>query len=222
MFPEVVKAVPYSEQTYKTLKDAIITNALKPGEVLNERDLATALNVSRTPLREALQLLQRDGWLTVSGKNKVVTQITWKDIEEIFQLRLVNEILALELASKVFDQEHMEELKTIWIEMTDQIDQDVITYIEADKSFHTFFVRVSGNNRLYQLMKGINEQFTRIGYLTLHQDDIRLKRTLEEHRIIYEACVKGDFNEAREAVTTHIHAWYESLKGKNLEDLHFR
>lgn len=214
MLTEVVKGLSFSQQTYLTLKNAIITNSLKQGEVLNEREIATALNVSRTPLREALQLLQQDGLITSVGKNKIVTSITWQDVEDIYHLRLVNEKLALDLASKRFNKANSIEMKNLLQEMRESSVKNLVEFVELDKTFHMYIAELSGNKKLFQLMQSLNDQWTRFGFITVHEDDKRLNETLMEHDKIYEACIDGDFEKAKTASAFHIQKWFSSLKGK--------
>ncbi|MBI4757519.1 MAG: GntR family transcriptional regulator, partial [Chloroflexi bacterium] len=88
------------DKAYAAIKDAILSLQLKPGEPLVETELAEQLGISKTPVRDALQHLERGGFVTrVLFKGTYVTEVTLKDLKEVFQLRAVLEGLAARLAA---------------------------------------------------------------------------------------------------------------------------
>ena len=77
----------YSSKIYNQLKLLIITGQIKPGTIINEREYSKLLDVSRTPLRDALRLLENEGWIEQVGKNRKIAVLMWKDILELFEIR---------------------------------------------------------------------------------------------------------------------------------------
>lgn len=83
------KTLSRRDAAYRQLKQAIIARSFPPGELVNERSLAQRLSMSRTPVREALQMLGAEGWVTVlPWKGVIIRPVTLEDIDEVFQLRL--------------------------------------------------------------------------------------------------------------------------------------
>ena len=96
----------YSEKVYRQLKQLIVANHIKPGEILNERELADSLSVSRTPIRDALRSLEQEGWISKKGKFKVVSLLTWKNVQSLMEIRRPLELMSYDLAvQKMTDQD---------------------------------------------------------------------------------------------------------------------
>ena len=92
------RTIVYKEKVFEELKRAIISRTYQPGEILNERKLASEMDVSRTPVREAIQLLANEGWVKViPWKGAVVQSVTLQDIEESMQLRMAIEPVVIDL-----------------------------------------------------------------------------------------------------------------------------
>ena len=115
--------IPLRDIVFKTLREAIITGDLKPGERLMEIKLANELGVSRTPAREAIRKLELEGLvLMIPRKGAVVAEITEKSLRDVLEVRGSLEELAVELACERITQEQIEELKEIY--------SDPIAYVE--------------------------------------------------------------------------------------------
>ncbi len=99
----VTGPVSLKDKAYHAIKAAILSLKLKPGDPLVESDLAQQLGISKTPVRDALLELEREGFVTkVPFKGTYVTEITLKDVREVFQVRAVLEGLAARLAAPLF------------------------------------------------------------------------------------------------------------------------
>lgn len=202
---QLEKAVSYKEKVYDELKSAIIALRLKPGEALNERSLADTLGISRTPVREALQRLENEGLVvTEPWKGTRVKEITAEDIEEVFQLRLALEPLAVELAihnmsdgdDAVIEQLHNEQRRH-W----ENYDAD--EFIKADMKLHTFLVNLSGNKRLIQIIGNLIDSMRRLGISAIQTEE-RCRETMEEHSALIKALKERDLPQARQAMTYHV------------------
>ena len=107
----------YSEKVYRQLKQLIVANHIKPGEILNERELADSLSVSRTPIRDALRTLEQEGWISKKGKFKVVSLLTWKSVQSLMEIRRPLELMSYDLAVQKITDEDVEELERIYRNM---------------------------------------------------------------------------------------------------------
>ena len=104
--------LPLRDVVFKTLREAILRGDLKPGERLMELQLAAKLGVSRTPIREAIRMLQQEGLaVTIPRRGAEVAAMTEKDMEDVLQVREALEILAVQLASEKITKEQIAELE---------------------------------------------------------------------------------------------------------------
>jgi DNA-binding GntR family transcriptional regulator len=139
-----------SEITAEKLRETIITGALSPGQRITEMEIATAMGVSRVVVREAFLMLVREG-LIQKERNKYtkVVELTPKDIEDIFDLRIAIEQVAARRCSK--NKELIKELSEIserMVEMQREQDRDSIALMYLDRTFHNAIIRCSGNEKL--------------------------------------------------------------------------
>lgn len=206
--------VPYIQKVYSTLKRAIVLNELKQGQVLNERDLSEELNISRTPLRDGLNLLENEGWIEKRGKSRIVSVLTWRDIEEIYELRVLNECYAVRKVVQNLTPEGSAHLLRMLERMRAEFQEnrDRITFLEADQLWHQTLDEFCGNSRLDSILHGIYEQFVRISFITNKKNNLRIEEAIEEHAAIYQAILDKKPDEAAAASERHIAAWFHSLK----------
>ncbi|MDR1626177.1 MAG: GntR family transcriptional regulator, partial [Spirochaetia bacterium] len=184
--------VSYSEQAYAELKRLIILNELKAGTVLNERNVSARLSISRTPVRDALQMLESKGWVTRRGKNKVVTTITQKLIQEIFDIRRSLELLSVDLARDKIgdtDLDYYNSLIAQFVGIRDKAalsptldPANHIAILEIDKKFHLYMSKISGNDTLITMLDELFEQFVRIHIITFHDSLSRIDHLANTHR----------------------------------------
>lgn len=207
---ELEKSLSYKKKVYKVLKKAIISTELQPGEVLNERDLANTLDVSRTPVREAIHLLINEGWVTEKKSSKIVTPINLKDIEEIYQLRLHNELLSLKLAFiKIGTSEFnklenlIQEMETYVIDFSSNNIKYKMNFLEKDKEFHLEFAKISGYKRLYNILLNLTEQFIRFGLVSF-KSNTRFETVLKEHNSLLKAVKDKNLDKSQEILKKHL------------------
>lgn len=201
------------EKAYEALRAKAINFEFKPGERLNETALTKTLDVSRTPLREALNRLVAEGFLTfVLGKGFFCRPLSPQKILELYQLRCALETEAL--------------LRTIE-SASDQDILDVVTYLDRaeekyvttanltellrmDEEFHMKLAALSGNEELVRLLENVNERirYVRIINLRLLRDRRDMKandhESLSAHRIILNAAKSRDSGAAIKALRSHI------------------
>ncbi len=147
-----IKPVSLRDQVYEELRQAIMDRRLKPGDHIREQELLPLLNVSRTPLREALALAERDGFVQYfPNRGWFVTQFTLAEIREIFVIRCGLENLAADLLIEHLTDNHIAELQAK-IEDHDRILrlQDPKLRSKSDHNFHRRIVELANNARLLQ------------------------------------------------------------------------
>lgn len=199
------KAVSYKEKVYNEIKSAIITQRLKPGEQLNERVLAEKLGISRTPVREALQMLEKEGWVrTEPWKGTYVLDITEQDIEEVFQLRMALETLVIDLIIQRISEEHIDKLEEFLQKQTEYCDESKADeFIKVDRDFHMYLAYLTGNKRLIQILNNLSDMMRRLGIRAIKTEE-RYIETLQEHASIIKGIKARNLSNARQAMMYHI------------------
>ena len=185
--------LPLRDVVFRTLRQAILRGELKPGERLMEIRLANQLGVSRTPIREAIRMLELDGLvIMVPRKGAQVAQITEKDLNDVLEVRLGLEELAVKLACQRITESELQKLA------------------QADVAFHDVIYQATNNERLIQLLNNLREQMYR--YRIEYLKDVKSRRSLvEEHDALYERMKNRDLAGAQKMIREHIERQQESI-----------
>lgn len=197
--------LPLRDVVFNTLRRAILTGELKPGERLMEIHLANRLGVSRTPIREALRKLELEGLVTmIPRRGAEVAQITEKNLQDVLEVRRALDALCVELACDRITSEEKEALK----KACDGFEKatktgDATTIAEVDVAFHDIIVQATGNRRLIQLINNLSEQMYRYRFEYI-KDEKEHDNLVNEHKMIYESILRGDKEKAAEAAKLHI------------------
>ena len=204
--------LPLRDVVFNTLRQAILTGELKPGERLMEIHLANKLGVSRTPIREAIRKLELEGLVTmIPRRGAEVAQITGKSLQDVLEVRRSLDALCVELACERISDEELAALEAAckkFEEATHTRDTRVIA--AADVALHDIIVKATGNNRLVQLVNNLAEQMYRYRFEYI-KDFSMHSRLVEEHRVIYEAIKCKDKVTAAAAAVTHIDNQMEAI-----------
>jgi len=199
-------------KVYRYVKDGIISRELPPGAMIHERDLAQIIGVSRSPVREALQSLQDDGWLTVMPrKGSVVRPLSRVEIEEVLQLRIIIGAAGIQLSAGRVSAGALAHLKGIIArqEIASQV-ADYTRFIDADMQLHIALVQLAGNSRLSRMAEDLLDNFRRVA-LEAVAGRGDLASPLAEHRAIVEALERDDRLTAEKILIEHIESARQSL-----------
>ena len=197
--------LPLRDVVFNTLRQAILTGELKPGERLMEIHLANKLGVSRTPIREAIRKLELEGLVTmIPRRGAEVAQITEKSMNDVLEVRRAMDVLCVELASERISQEEVESLEAACEQFAKVAKtKDIRKCAQVDVNFHEIIVQATGNKRLVQLVNNLSEQMYRYRFEYL-KDVSRYDSLIEEHKAICEAIKNRDKDAARTATELHI------------------
>ena len=196
---------PLREIVFETLRDAIISQTLEPGERLMEIQMADEMGVSRTPVREAIRKLELEGLvIMVPRKGAYVAGISVKDIHEVFEVRTSLEGLAASLAAQRITPEELDEMeKNLFLEAGELEGNNLRSIVEIDTTFHDLLYKAARNEKLLQLVSNLQEQLQRFRSASLARPG-RSKGALDEHRKILEAIALGDSKLAQKLAMVHI------------------
>lgn len=197
--------LPLRDVVFNTLRKAILTGELKPGERLLEIHLANQLGVSRTPIREAIRKLELEGLVIMMPRRGAeVAQITEKSLRDVLEVRRTLDALCAELACDRITDEEKERLKEACEEFEKAtVTGDATTIAEADVALHDIIVKATGNQRLVQLIHNLSEQMYRYRFEYI-KDENQHNNLVEEHRMIYESIIRHDKEGAAQATRLHI------------------
>ncbi len=207
--------LPLRDVVFNTLRNAILTGELEPGERLMEIKLADKLGVSRTPIREAIRKLELEGLVVnTPRKGAEVANISSEDLRDVLEVRRSLEILATNLACDKITEAELTELydniESFRASMETEADTDIAL---MDVGFHDIIYKATGNARLIQILGNLREQMYRyrLEYIKDHDSWHRL---LTEHTVIYEAIKKRDKEAAATAILSHIDNQEISIRDK--------
>ncbi len=197
--------LPLRDVVFNTLRQAILTGELKPGERLMEIHLANKLGVSRTPIREAIRKLELEGLVTmIPRRGAEVAQITEKSMNDVLEVRRSMDALCVELACERITEEALQELDSACDAFAEAVEtKDIRRIAQADVALHDIIVQATGNLRLVQLINNLSEQMYRYRFEYL-KDISRHQSLIQEHRMIFEGIKARNKEEASSAAKLHI------------------
>lgn len=207
--------MPLSDTICEYLRNCILSGELKPGERLMEIHFAKKLGVSRTPFREAIRKLEREGLVTILPRcGAHVKMLSKKDIEEVLEIRGALDALASSLAIRRITPEDVAHLEQL-VEKFEQCIQenDVGGQVRCDVEFHEYIYSKCGNQRLIQIYAGLKDQIYRYRVLYLKENS-DVTYIAKEHRMILEAIQNKDTDSTKEISELHI----ENQKKQMLEN----
>lgn len=204
--------ISLKDRVYAAIKDAILSIRLKPGTPLVEAQLAEELGVSKTPVRAALEELEREGFVTrVLFKGTYVTEVTAKDVLEIFQLRAVLEGLAARLATPLFSPQELDQVAHhLTASEAALAEGDLALCSKLGKNLHDAIINKTDNQRLMLITRNLDDHIQRFRAIS-DQISGRLNKSVREHRRILDALHRGDPSAAEQAMRDHLHSVMEDL-----------
>jgi DNA-binding GntR family transcriptional regulator len=210
-FEDLGNYLSLKDRAYQNIKFQIIRGNLRPGTRLLEEELAKAMSISRAPIREAFNKLEKEGFVTtIPRKGAAVSNVTTEIIEDIFEIRETLETLAVKKSlGKIFIDE-LEKVGDNFKEFINKSENDEnrIQYLVLDKKFHDLLSQNCGNKKLIELLANLQEQ---IHWLR----NISLKRTtfsgsVREHLAIIEALKGNDKKLITKTLVQHLERAKES------------
>lgn len=207
---------PLRELVFEHIKHAIITGELKPGERLMEVQLAEKLGVSRTPVREAIRKLELEGLVVmVPRKGAFVSDVSLKDIIDVFEVRETLEGLASYLAAERITKEEIENLNEILNKTKENVEKgDSRGIIECDVKFHDAVFNASRNEKLIQIMANLQEHIHRFRIIYVNMAE-RANKLVEEHGELLQAIKTGNAQKAKKLAIKHV----ENIQNEVIKEL---
>ena len=193
-----------ADLAHAQLKQLIFDFALMPGDRCSESELAQRLAISRTPLRQALQRLQREGFLQVIPKSGwQVAPLDFDIFDELYDLRILIECHAAARLAAGVERPMLAALAEVWLVTPEQRLRDGAVVGRADESFHSQLVLASGNREMARVHREITERIRIIRRLDFTKT-ARVEATYDEHARILRAITRRRGDEAQRLLRAHI------------------
>ena len=199
---------------YEGLKKRIIGNSLKPGEPLNEGILSKEMKISKTPVREALQQLERDGFVeNVPGRGCFVSRISFQDVKELFETREILECEVIRRATLKGDPERIEGVRKKFEFLESNGEKTPKSQFKAGDRIHAYLFESFGNNRLNEIYRRLLEHVERLRiYFFTQAHEERSEESYKEHLEILNALASRDPERAEQAMRAHLRNAMDFLK----------
>lgn len=210
-----------AEQVYTQLKADIFDFRLLPGDRFSEGDVAGRMDVSRTPVRQALYRLEKEGYVEVYFRSGwQVKPFDFAYFEELYDVRIVLELAAVSRLCRMeaSDNSVLNALKGIWLVAEDERLQDPQEVSALDERFHCALVEVTGNREMARMHYAITEQIRIIRRLDFTQAE-RIAATYQEHAHILEAILQRRSDVAQQLLTRHIELSKQAVREITLHRL---
>lgn len=201
-----------AEKAYRQIKQLIVTTSLSPGSVISEASLMDDLELGRTPIREAIKLLQAENLVAVTPRQGMfVADVSVTDLTQIFEVRVELEALGATLAAQRITKDGREQLNQL-VEEYHQIDKsDKEALIDLDYRFHRAIAEATHNNFLIKELDYFYSLSLRIWHLAINftrPEDIDIRAHLD----ILEAMKDGDYRQVEQRMRTHILDFHQTIR----------
>ena len=209
-----------ADAVYEQLKADIFDFRRLPGVGLSENEIAARTGVSRTPVREALLRLQRDGFVERQPKiGWSVRPLDFERFESLYDLRVILELAALAKLCAGAIGGALDRLKAVWLAPKKQRASDPVEVARLDEAFHAMLVQAAGNPELARVHGDITERIRIIRRLDFTQPQ-RVERTYEEHAAVLRAVLARNPERAGALLRAHIEASKLAVREISLHRLH--
>jgi GntR family transcriptional regulator, rspAB operon transcriptional repressor len=199
------------EQIYLIVRTLILTGAIKPGETIDEKDIAAQLSISRTPVREAVKKLSDEHLVEIVAQSATrATRINRHEIEESYLIRRALEVESASQAASRITQQDTDRLSYILHTHARAIERrQYVEAIKADDEFHAYIAMISDLPRLWKTIEISKAQIDRCRHMMLPRAG-QAEATLDQHREIIRALNGGDPERAGAAMRAHLDSAYRS------------
>lgn len=182
------------DKAFNQIQRWIIDGTLEPGEKIYDTELSKALSISRTPIREALQLLEIQGFIEMRpGKETLVTKVEKEDVLKIYPPLASLQALAAEEVAKKITTEQVEILKEMTSEYEHLINSEQrFKIMECDEKIHNFIVELADNPYVTEFSSMLQLHVRRFKYMFLNGHETILRESFSEHKALIEAFENHD------------------------------
>ena len=218
--PANTRETTRAESAYRRIKAAIFDFVLLPGEGFTESDMALRLEMSRTPVREALFRLELEGYVQVAFRSGwSVAPFDFKKLEELYDLRIVLECTAVDRLCAAEPMPDLGMLKAVWLVPEKERKAETAEVAELDEAFHATLVSAAGNHEMAKVHADVTDGIRIVRRLDFTQPP-RITATYDEHAKILRAVLARRAEPAKLMLRTHIEASKAEVRKITIHKLH--
>lgn len=211
-----IETLTYKDQAYQLLKEAVLYQKFEPDAIYSQDALCQELGISRTPVREALLELQKEGYVRFCrGKGIQIVSLDQNAIHDILEMRLYLEKVTAELAAKRATEEDLAVIADCLAQQQNNPEPDNIDrcYL-LDHRFHRAIAAAAHNERLYQMLDSTLDHYLRFEMLSIYKTYAGANAILGEHALLHEAIRRHDPEMAVGALDAHLQHSYKRTLGQ--------
>ncbi len=205
-----------SYEAYEIIKNKILSFEIIPGAIISDYILSQEIEMSRTPIREALVKLEQDGLVghLKNSKKLIVSELSIIDIKEIYELRMAIECKAADI---IYQNGGLIKKDIIRIKKISKdfekcvLNNNIIDNFEKDDALHLIFLEIAGNKRLVEAFNRIKMQTKRVRFLTIYSP-LYYQNTILEHNKIIDYYISSNIEKIKLSITEHLENSIENYK----------
>jgi DNA-binding GntR family transcriptional regulator len=215
----IAQPVPMRKQVYEHLREQILNRTIKPSSRLVEAQIAKESGISRTPVREALHLLEKDGFLeSIPRVGYRVKTLEWDKLDEIFEIRRVNELLACRWAMQKMDPQQLDILERNLSKARNNLDKaQPDAFLQYDEEFHEILFQAAGSKHLLDICQKLRRLMLRFRAQSIKTRET-VQDALDGHERILECLKKKDQEGLEAAMTAHLEYSKEDIRKEAPKD----
>jgi DNA-binding GntR family transcriptional regulator len=205
--------VPMRKQVYEHLREKILNRTIAPSSRLVEAQIAKESGISRTPVREALHLLEKDGFLeSIPRVGYRVKTLDWDELDEIFEIRRVNELLACRWAIQRIEPKKIKQLEKNLLKVKKALGKNSPdTFLQYDEEFHQILFEAAGSKHLLNICQQLRRLMLRFRAESIKTEET-VRKALDGHESILECLNNKDLDGLEVAMTAHLNYSKEDIR----------
>jgi len=214
-----VSRLPLTSQVATIVRDMIVQDRFKPGERIRERQLSQELNVSRTPLREALKILEGEKLISLlPNRGAIVADPAPDEVKELLEVLGALEALGGRLAAENATDEEIAEIRALHFEMLAAYSRkDRLTYFKLNQNIHTCIIAASRNSSLIETHIHFNARLYRVRYRS-NQRNAKWHEAIDQHEEIIQALEARDGEALAIRLSSHLGNTWEKVSAEDYAD----
>lgn len=197
-----------SEQAYNYLKEKILSGEIRDGDILTEQSIGDILDMSRTPVKNALIKLENEHFVkSIKGVGTIVIGLSIRDLADIYEVRISLETLALKTSINRIPPRHLKIIKTNLLEIEKKYQENLIIdsmdVLKIDEDFHSLIISNSTNNYVKELIHSLEKRIERYQFEAYALTDTGREST-KHHLEIIKYIEENNYEEAKKSLNNHI------------------
>jgi DNA-binding GntR family transcriptional regulator len=202
------------DKIYTELRQSIIMGHRPAGQKIDIKQISRRYNSSVTPVREALQMLNQEGLVTIKAHSGyLVAQFTLKQLRDLLGLREILETACIELAAERITDDELDALKNVYIGYTGDDDESYARYTAENRQFHYLIAQATGNQELADLLGSLHDRLAR--FMVMRRAG---KEMQQSHTRILEALQRRDVAAARQSMRDEVTDSHEKILDKVIRE----